>query len=318
MDYAASLKIDKRCYIDLRSPVEYIADHIPGAMNLPLFDDEQRAKIGAIYHKISQDQARLTGLELAAPRLPWLMSELSALVTNKQIPILYCWRGGMRSQAVAKAASLQCLPCLRLSGGYREYRRWVLTFLAEPLPFSVYTLYGLTGCGKTAVLRKLGRDHGLQVLDIEGLAQHRGSVFGHIGLAEQPSQKYFQSLFAKELLGLDATKPLLMECESRRVGQLLLHDSLYASLKVGKRILLYDTLAGRARRLLYDYTPRQHLKEVMQALDSPALQAKFSTVHLLKLKQQVQAGGEQEVIEYLLAHYYDPLYHYPDSPAKDY
>ena len=318
MDYAASLNVQNRCYIDVRSPVEYAADHIPGALNLPLFDDEQRAKIGSVYHNISQDQARLTGLELAAPRLPWLMSELRGIHEDGRIPILYCWRGGLRSQAVEAAAALQGLPCLRLNGGYREYRRWVLAFLEEPLPFPVITLHGLTGCGKTSVLRLLKQAHGLQVLDLEGLAQHRGSVFGHIGLKEQPTQKYFQSLLAEELHGLDRKKPLLLECESRRVGRLLLHDSLYASLKSGLRILLYDSPTGRARRLLAEYAPEQHLKEIMLALDSPALTAKFSTARLKELARQLQSGDVLEVIEYLLTHYYDPLYHYPDTPAKGY
>ena len=318
MDYAASLDVENRCYIDVRSPVEYAADHIPGAINLPLFDDGQRAKIGAVYHNISKDQARLTGLELAVPRLPWLMSELRGIYQGGQVPLLYCWRGGLRSQAVAEAAALQGLPCLRLSGGYREYRRWVLSFLEEPLPFSVITLHGLTGCGKTAVLRLLKQDHCLQVLDLEGLAQHRGSVFGHIGLKEQPPQKYFQSLITEELSGLDRAKPLLMECESRRVGCLLLHDSLFAALKSGLRILLYDSPSGRARRLLAEYAPEQHMTDMLQALDSPALRAKFSAARLQYLAGRLQAGNEPEVIEYLLTHYYDPLYHYPDAPAEGY
>jgi tRNA 2-selenouridine synthase len=318
LTYAASLIIMNRCYIDVRSPDEYAADHIPGALNLPLFDDEQRAKIGAIYHNISQSQALLTGLELAAPRLPWLMSELSALYQQGQTLILYCWRGGLRSQAVVDAAALRGLPCLRLSGGYREYRRWVLDMLHEPLPFRVITLHGLTGCGKTAVLRLLKQRHGLQALDLEGLAQHRGSVFGHIGLSTQPPQKYFQSLLAEELRCCDSAKPLLLEGESRRVGRLLLHDSLYSAIKTGLPILLYDSPTGRARRLLAEYAPQRHLKEILQALSSPALKAKFSAARLEGLAQQMRAGAYAEVIEYLLTHYYDPLYHYPSSPAPGY
>jgi tRNA 2-selenouridine synthase len=318
LSYATSLKIKNRCYIDVRSPAEYADDHIPGALNLPLFDDEQRAKIGTIYHNISQSQAFLTGLELAAPRLPRLISELGDIHQQEQNLLLYCWRGGLRSQAVADAATLQGLLCLRLAAGYREYRRWVLGILDQPLPFRVITLHGLTGCGKTAVLRLLKQRQGLQVLDLEGLARHRGSVFGHIGLPAQPSQKYFQSLLAEELRGYDSAQPLLLEGESRRVGRLLLHNSLYSAIKCGLRILLYDSPANRARRLLNEYEPQRHEQEILCALDSPPLKAKFSAVRLMGLAQQLRSGAYAEVIEYLLTHYYDPLYHYPSGPAPGY
>ena len=318
LSYAASLNIINRCYIDVRSPSEYAADHIPGAFNLPLFDDEQRAKIGAIYHNISQNQARLSGLELAIPRLPWLLGELRQIHLTGYCPILYCWRGGLRSQAVQEAATLQGLPCLRLAGGYKEYRHWVLDILDKPLPFPVITLHGLTGCGKTAILRLLREKHDLQVLDLEGLAQHRGSVFGHIGLAGQPTQKYFQSLLAYELFKFSSTKPLLLECESRRVGCLLLHDNLYSAIKNGLRILVYDSPRGRAYRLLMEYAPAQNLDQIIEALNSPALKAKFSATRLYQLAQQIQAGTYEEVIEYLLIHYYDPLYYYPGAPTQDY
>jgi tRNA 2-selenouridine synthase len=231
---------------------------------------------------------------------------------------LYCWRGGLRSQAVWEAAALNSIPCLRLNGGYRAYRRWVLGLLNEPLPLRVITLHGLTGCGKTAVLRLLKQDYGIQILDLEGLARHRGSVFGHIGLKIQPTQKYFQSLLAQELYGMNKVKPLLLEGESRRIGRLLLHDSLYAALKTGLRILLYNSPAGRARRLLCEYSPEEHLAEILLALKSSALRAKFSAARLKELTVQVEAGAYVKVIEYLLTHYYDPLYHYPCGPAPGY
>ena len=302
----------------MRSPSEYAVDHIPGALNLPLFNDEQRAKIGAAYHNISQEQAFLAGLELAAPRLPWLMRELRGLYQGRQTLILYCWRGGLRSQAAREAAVLNGIPCLLLSGGYRAYRHWVLDVLDQPPPCPVITLHGLTGCGKTALLRLLKQDYGQQVLDLEGLAQHRGSVFGHIGLKAQPTQKYFQGLLAQELRSMDRAKPLLLECESRRVGCLQLNDSLYSAIKTGLPILLYDSPAGRARRLLAEYAPKQHLKEILRILDSPALKAKFSAKRLGELARQMQAESYAEVIEYLLTHYYDPLYHYPSGPAPGY
>ena len=317
ISFAASRHIENNLYIDVRSPAEYAADHIPGALNLPLFSDEQRIKIGAIYHNQPQ-QAFLTGLELAAPRLPRLMEDLAELKRQKNTLILYCWRGGLRSQAVVEAAALQNLPCLRLNGGYREYRRWALDVLNEPITCPLITLNGLTGCGKTAVLQSLKQDYGLQALDLEGLARHRGSVFGHIGLKPQPTQKFFQSLLARELCRFDSAQPLLLECESRRIGRLLLHDSLYAALKASTRILLYDSPSGRAGRLLNEYLPEQHLPEIISALHSPALLSKFSAARLAKLTAQINAGNYEEVIEYLLIHYYDPLYHYPSGPAPGY
>lgn len=315
--FVDSLGLDNICYIDVRSPAEYAADHIPGACNLPLFDDAQRAKIGAIYHQIGQGQARLAGLELAAPRLSWLLEELAKRKQQYDL-LLHCWRGGLRSQAVQEAAAAHGIACQRLNGGYREYRRWVVEFLSQALPFRVITLHGLTGCGKTAVLQALQQRYGLPVLDLERLAQHRGSVFGHIGFQQQPSQKYFESLLVAAIRAMDSAKPLLLEGESRRVGSLLLPTSLYSALKSGRRVLLYDSVAGRARRLLQEYRPERYLQQVLQALDSPALQAKFSAARLNGLAQQVEAGAYTEAIEYLLTHYYDPLYHDPDGPAAGY
>ena len=320
MSYAESRELDNPCYVDVRTPAEYAADHIPGALNLPLFDDAERAKIGEIYHNINPGQARLAGLELVAPKLPLLMEALAGIGAgaNKHAPVLYCWRGGLRSQAVAGAAELMGIPCLRLHGGYRDYRRWLMERVNAPLPFQLVVLHGLTGCGKTAVLHLLKHQYGLQVVDLEGLAHHRGSVFGHIGLGGQPTQKYFQSLLYHELAGLDTARPLIVECESRRIGRLLLDEPLCDAIRRGARILLYDTPAGRAQRLLKDYAPACHMQPILAALQSPPLRRKFGVRRTGELADRLQAGAYEEVIGFLLTHYYDPLYHYPSEPSGDY
>lgn len=232
--------------------------------------------------------------------------------------MLYCWRGGLRSQAVAETARIMGIPCLRLSGGYRDYRRWLVERLAAPPPFKMIVLHGLTGCGKTAVLQLLKQKHGLQTIDLEHLACHRGSVFGHIGLNEQPTQKYFQSLLMRELDCFDSAQPLIVECESRRIGRLLLTEPFFAAMRAGTQILLYDTPPGRARRLLGDYAPKAHLQHIRQALTAPPLMQKFGATRLAKLAAQLEAGEYEEVIEFLLLHYYDPLYHYPGGPSDKY
>ena len=346
LSYAESREIENPCYVDVRAPSEYAADHIPGALNLPLFDDAERAKIGEIYHNISQDQARLAGLELVAPKLPQLIKALAEIGAGsdtgaatgagadgiygdatgqiqtkrgiKHQPVLYCWRGGLRSLAVAGAAELMGIPCLRLRGGYRDYRHWLMESIKAPLPFKTVVLHGLTGCGKTAILHLLKHKHGLQTVDLEGLAKHRGSVFGHIGLGEQPTQKYFQSLLYHELAGLDTARPVIVECESRRIGRLLLDEPFYEAMRRGARILLYDTPAGRTQRLLTDYEPHSHMRHISAALQSPPLQRKFGARNISGLTASLQAGAYEEVISFLLTHYYDPLYHYPHQPAKDY
>lgn len=318
LSYAESRELDSPCYIDVRSPAEYAADHIPDAKNLPLFDDAERARIGEIYHHISQGEARLAGLEILAPKLPLLLRQLDELNRQGRTLVLYCWRGGLRSQAVAETARIMGIPCLRISGGYRDYRRWLTAQLAVPPPFPIIVLHGLTGCGKTAVLHLLRQQYGLQTIDLEGLACHRGSVFGHIGLDEQPTQKYFQSLLMRELSGFDTARPLIVECESRRIGRLLLDEPFFAAMRAGTRILLYDTPQGRARRLLGEYAPADYLEQTAQALASPPLKRKFSATRLAELAAQLEAGAYEEVIEYLLLHYYDPLYHYPSAPSTEY
>lgn len=295
--------------IDLRSPSEYSKGAIPGAVNIPLFDDGEREEIGLTY-KDDPGQARKKGLVFASSRLPQIIEQIERL-SRGGAPILYCWRGGLRSKSVFEMLKLLQLPAYRLKGGYKAYRRFILEQLgAYRLAQPLFVLNGLTGVGKTRVLQLLARQ-GCPVLDLEGLAGHRGSLFGHLGLGQQRSQKDFDALLWLKLEELNEAPYLLVEGEGKRIGSVYQPDFLFAAIQEGQHILLTAPLEVRVKRLLEDYTPdsETELQEVAGVLASLEryLGAK-TTRRLLSLLEQRQFA---ELVGQLCTLYYDRLY--PES-----
>ncbi|MBK9737182.1 MAG: tRNA 2-selenouridine(34) synthase MnmH [Saprospiraceae bacterium] len=187
--------------IEVRSPSEYIHAHIPGAISIPLFSDEERAVVGTIYKQESREAAIKTGSDYFGPKMRNIVEQVEMLTSNtthqsNKTILVHCWRGGMRSGAIAWLLDLYGFKVYLLIGGYKKFRNWVLTQFDIPYPFNV--LAGYTGSGKTKLLTSL-ENQGFKIIDLEGLAKHKGSAFGNIGMPEQPSQEMLKNLLATEL-----------------------------------------------------------------------------------------------------------------------
>src|SRR5688572_19867023 len=200
--------------IDTRSPAEYAEDHIPGAISAPVLDDAERAQVGTLYKQASPFDAKKAGVSLVAKNVSRHIEELFKAKDKTWRPLVYCWRGGKRSGAMAHILREIGWNAATLEGGYKAYRRWVveeLEKIPEKLDFRV--IHGPTGSGKSRLLAALKRT-GVQALDLEDLAAHRGSVLGNLPGRPQPSQKMFESLLLEELLALDPARPVFVEGES--------------------------------------------------------------------------------------------------------
>jgi tRNA 2-selenouridine synthase len=238
--------------LDVRAPAEFAQGHIPGAHNLPLFSDAERAEVGTTYKHQGRQAAVQLGLALVGPRLATLAAELSACsVRSGGAPVrLHCWRGGMRSGSVAWLAGSLDLPVMVLDGGYKAYRRWVLELLEQPWP--VHLLGGRTGCGKTDLLLAL-QQRGAAVLDLEGLAHHRGSSFGNLGLPPQPSNEHYENSIASVLHGLQGARQIWVEAESAQVGRCRVPTGLWRQMQAAPLLEIRRPLEERLRQLVAVY-----------------------------------------------------------------
>ncbi|HTJ12651.1 MAG TPA: tRNA 2-selenouridine(34) synthase MnmH [Dinghuibacter sp.] len=203
---------------DVRTPAEFAQGHIPGAFNLPLFSNEERVQVGTTYKQQSREAAILLGFDLAGPKWSGFIRSALALAPDKKI-VVHCWRGGMRSGAMAWALDLYGFQVYVVEGGYKRYRRWVLDQFGRD--WSLVVLGGMTGSGKTRILHELERK-GEQVVDLEDLAQHQGSTYGTLNRLVQPSQEQFENDLAARLLALDRGRRIWVEDESRTIGQRLI------------------------------------------------------------------------------------------------
>ena len=240
--------------IDVRSPAEYAQDHVPGAINLPVLDDAQRAQVGTIYAQSSPFAARKLGAALVARNIAGHLEQSLADRPRTWKPLVYCWRGGQRSGAMTLVLNQVGWAARQLEGGYRAYRRQVLADLSTlPGRLCFVVLHGPTGSGKSALLEALGAT-GEQVLHLEELARHRGSVLGGHGAGEdQPGQKAFESLVWDGLRRCDPARPVYVESESRRIGRLGIPPALFDALIDARCIRVAATLGAREAHLLERY-----------------------------------------------------------------
>jgi tRNA 2-selenouridine synthase len=240
--------------IDVRSPAEFADDHVPGAVNLPVLNNAERAEVGTIYVQQSRLLARRIGAAYVARNIAaHLEGPVLSQVPSAFAPLVYCWRGGQRSTAMATVLSQVGWRPTLMAGGYKTYRRHVTAALydAEP-PYRFVLLDGHTGTAKTEILGRLGA-HGVQTLDLEALAAHRGSLFGALPQAAQPPQKLFESRLLAVLEGLDPARPVVVEAESSKVGDLNLPPGLWKAMSAAPRIVLAAPAADRARYLVEAY-----------------------------------------------------------------
>jgi len=297
-----TLKLKDAIVIDTRTPREYEKDRIPGAINIPILDNEERKVVGTMY-KENPDEATKKGYEYYNKKLPRMVEKYNKLDKNKKI-IIYCWRGGMRSQTIVKLVSDLGFNAYLLEGGYRAYRRYVRAqFEKYTPPFTFIVLYGLAGSGKTELLQHLKPS-----IDLEGLAQHRSSNFGAIGLNPR-EQKLFESLLFKRLKELEKEKVVFIEGESHKVGKVFIPNSVFKAMKKGVAVRVNCSIENRAKQIVKDYFTHgedDKIKEIIVYL-KPHLTKKV-VEELMNLMDEKKYA---EVSKILLTNYYDSKYeHY--------
>jgi tRNA 2-selenouridine synthase len=295
--------------IDVRSPCEHEAERLPGSKNIPLLSNEERAIIGTIYKEDGEVIARRHALKLIAPKIPSIIDDICALRTlHSQATVVYCWRGGLRSESVASLLSMAGIDCFRLQGGYKSWRGVVRRELdSDKYDFIPVVLHGLTGVGKTELLKELESRSG-KVLDLEQLASHRGSAFGGMGLPQQPTQKNFDAEIWKKLREF-GKNVVFMEAESRRVGRISLPDCVFSRINTGAAVLVTGSLEKRVERILTDYFATNEPNQLEEALDRlTGLKESIGARKISEIKKTVLSGDLHAAVRMLLVEYYDPLY----------
>jgi tRNA 2-selenouridine synthase len=297
--------------IDVRSPIEYESEHIPNAINIPLFTNEERARLGTVYKTEGEMAARRLGLTLIAPRIPEMIESILAHREHHETIVIHCFRGGLRSESVASLLSIVGVDCWRLTGGYKAWRKELLSeFADDPYQLDMVVLHGHTGAGKTDILQKLAAS-GHSVLDLEKLANHRGSVFGAMGQAQQPSQKEFDALIWHTVRSF-APGLVFVEAESKKIGRLLLPDFVFSRIQHGKKVLVEGSIEARCRRIVADYTggtgqlDARMKEDIIFALEG--IKERIGKEKLTELKELAATDNLNAAVAILLEDYYDPMY----------
>ena len=241
--------------IDVRSPGEFAHAHIPGAVNIPLFDNDERAQVGTRYKQAGKDHAVLMGLEFVGPKLADFVKQAKKLNPQNREVLVHCWRGGMRSGSFAWLLDTAGLTASTLVGGYKAYRNLVLDSFAEPQ--NIIILGGKTGSGKTDILKELARQ-GEQIIDLEGLAHHKGSSYGAIGQLPQPATEQFENVLFNEFKSLDSNRRIWLEDESRSIGSCFIPMSLWQQMRLAPVAFVDVPKDKRVTRLVTEYTGIDH------------------------------------------------------------
>ncbi|WP_375417949.1 tRNA 2-selenouridine(34) synthase MnmH [uncultured Hymenobacter sp.] len=288
--------------LDVRAPIEFAQGHVPGAVSLPLFSDEERARIGTAYKQVSQEKAVLLGLDFFGPKMSQLVKRARKIAPDKRVR-LHCWRGGMRSGAVQWLLELAGFEVHLLDKGYKEYRRAVLAEFTRPRPLRM--LGGLTGSGKTDVLHELRR-LGEPVLDLEGLACHKGSSFGAIGQPAAPTQEQFENNLAQELGKLPLDKPVWVEDESLQIGRLIIPKPFFEQMRQAPLLVLEAPRAARVAYLAQEYGSQDAglLADAVQRLSK-----RLGGLATQQALTAIETGDMPRMVE-LVLDYYDKTYGY--------
>jgi tRNA 2-selenouridine synthase len=297
---------DYSLVIDARSPHEYAEDHVPGAVNLPVVDDAQYAEVG-IRHKTDKHGAYLVGVEYSLRNIADQIKPLISRYGETDRFLVYCFRGGKRSRLWADNLRTIGFQVDVLAGGWKRYRQWVRESLDElPARFSYVVLAGPTGCGKTRLLKAIA-DQGGQVVDLEGLASHRGSLLGDLPGTRQPSQKAFDSLLLQELRRLDPSRPVWIEAESKKVGNVQLPDSLFRRMHASRVIQLDAPMPERVRLWREDY-PHFVADPVAMVRKLLPLKPLVGGKVLAEWERLAEAGDTDSLFESIMREHYDPCY----------
>lgn len=305
VDVASLARFD--AIIDVRSPGEFAEDHVPGAENLPVLDDAERAEVGTIYVQESRFLARRIGAAHVARNIARHLEHALADRPASFQPLIYCWRGGQRSTAMATILSQVGWPVWLLTGGYKTYRRAVNARLYDEAPaLNLILLDGHTGTAKTEILARLA-GQGVQTLDLEGLASHRGSLFGAVAGRPQPSQKMFESRLLAALDRLDPSRPIVVEAESSKIGERMTPPAVWKAMQTAPRIVIQAPREARARYLVEAYS------DVIA--DRAELESAFGRLPVYPGQKRLEnwrgladAGAFEELAGALMEHHYDPAY----------
>jgi tRNA 2-selenouridine synthase len=292
--------------IDARSEGEFALDHLPGAINCPVLNDEERVRVGTLYKQVGSFEAKKLGAALVARNIARHLEEQFADKPKDWKPLVYCWRGGNRSGSLAHILAKIGWPVVQLDGGYKAYRAHVSAALDAPPELEWRVICGTTGSGKSRLLETLDRI-GAQVLDLERLAAHRGSVLGHLPHEPQPTQKMFETRIWDTLRRLDPGRPVFVESESKKVGNLRVPDAVMERMRAAPCVALTLSRPNRVRLLMEDY---EHFARDPQALNG-------QLDHLVQLHGRARidawhalanSGAMPELVDQLLVEHYDPAY----------
>lgn len=294
-----ALQQKEAVFIDTRTPKEFAEDHLPRAINLPIFSNEERAIVGTIYKQTSQEKAIEKGVEFFSQKLPEFMQEVNKY-KNKEL-IIYCWRGGMRSRSVVALLDSLGYKVKQLEGGHKAYRAYVRERLQHfQLKPKLMVLWGLTCTGKTELIKQFPNS-----IDLEGLAQHRGSLYGALGLLPR-SQKAFENLLLQEVEKLNNQECILVEGESKKIGNVQIPAFFYKAMLQGKHILITRSLQKRADAAVQEYFGERNIPTIKKITESLwkviGKQKKEEVLRLLDDRNFLEAA------KILLEFYYDPLY----------
>lgn len=302
------IKLNDLPIVDVRSPGEFSEGHIPGAFNMPLFTDEERAIIGTLYKNKGRIPAIEKGLHIVGPKMADFAQKALEIAKNGELRV-HCWRGGMRSESMAWLFERVGIKCHLLEGGYKGYRNLLLEMVGN-LP-NLIVIEGYTGSGKTDILKEL-RNLGEQVIDLEGFANHRGSAFGGIGQEPQPSTQQFQNQIFNEILTFDLNRRIWIEGESLSVGRVFLPDPLWKAMNSALNIEIQIPLNYRIQRLVNEYG----------TLPSDQMEGAINTIvqrlghkAMLEILTDYRAQNLLQVAEKLLK-YYDQAYLYSREKFK--
>lgn len=293
--------------IDVRSPSEFAEDHLPGAINCPVLTDAERQQVGTLYKQLNAFEAKKIGAAKVARNIGEHIESLFVDKPRDWRPLVYCWRGGNRSGAMAHVLAKIGWHVAQLDGGYKQYRHHVnetMQFLPQRFRFRV--VCGTTGSGKSRLLQIL-QSQSMQIIDLEQLAMHRGSVLGHLPNTSQPSQKMFESQLWEILRSLDPGRDVFIEAESKKVGNLRVPDTLMAAMRSAPCIALELPLEQRVALLMADYAHFVAQPEILnRQLD--CLVRMYGNAKILAWQAMASAGDLQDLVTILLTEHYDPAY----------
>jgi tRNA 2-selenouridine synthase len=285
---------------DVRSPGEYRQGHIPGAFSIPLFDNEERARVGTTYVQIGKEPAIELGQEIAGYKTGYFIDEALKIAPERKL-LLHCWRGGMRSARIAAFYTENGFEVGMLEGGYKAYRGYIRKRFSDPQPLNL--IGGYTGSGKTAILKELGRLGG-QTINLEELACHKGSLFGHLGQHAQPSTEQFENELARIWMRLNRAQTVWVEHESVTIGNIYLPDTFHRAMLSGTLFFIEVPLRTRIRRLVDEYAcfEKDELNEVLLRLSKymGAFQSR-EAIHALEI-------ADYEKVAEITLRYYDKIY----------